>query len=462
MEKTQQSSAMNTTEKKAAFSLSAVFASRMLGLFMVLPVFAVLGESLDQATPLLIGLAIGAYGLTQAVFQIPFGRLSDRFGRKPVILAGLLLFAVGSVVAALSESIYGVIAGRLLQGCGAIASAVMALAADLSRDEQRSKVMASIGMSIGLAFTIAMFSGPFVAEHFGLSGVFWTTAILAVLAALIILFLTPSPQHRYVQRDVVAGKGQMRQILRHPQLWRLDLGIFALHFLLTAFFVAFPHKLTAMGVSLTTSGWIYLAVMGIAVVFMVPLIITAEKKWLHRQVMVVVMCAIAGLEVIIGYNDWSLWALILLMGLFFAGFNVMEALFPSLISRIAPPSAKGAALGVYSTSQFLGASLGGPIAGYLAQTYGLSATYSAGAIIAVLWAVAGLGLKSPPRLTSYTLTVHHIENEARLNALLDDIYAIRGVAEAVALPEAGAVYLKVDKQNLDEDALLKLKQSVSV
>ncbi|NVJ51913.1 MAG: MFS transporter [Gammaproteobacteria bacterium] len=460
MENSQQSSAMNTIEKKAAVSLSGVFATRMLGLFMVLPVFALLGQSLEGATPLLIGLAIGAYGLTQAVFQIPFGRLSDRLGRKPVIFLGLVLFALGSVVAAVSDSIYGVIVGRLLQGCGAIASAVMALAADLSRDEQRSKVMASIGMSIGLAFTLAMFIGPFVANLWGLPGVFWLTAALACLAAFIVAVFTPSPTQRFVQRDVVAGKGQLGQMLRHPQLWRLNLGIFALHFLLTAFFVAFPQKLAQMGLSLNSSGFVYLAVMLIAVIFMVPLIITAEKKWLHRQVMVTVMCAIAGLEIIIGYQQWSLVALIALMGLFFAGFNVMEALFPSLISRIAPPSAKGAALGVYSTSQFLGASLGGPIAGYLAQTYGMSATYTAGAVVAVVWAVAGLGLKSPPRLTSYTLTVHHIGNEDRMNALLDDIHAISGVAEAVALPEAGAVYLKVDKQTLDEQALLKLKQSV--
>ncbi|NVJ61749.1 MAG: MFS transporter [Gammaproteobacteria bacterium] len=461
MEKTQQSSSMNQIEKRAALTLSSVFATRMLGLFMILPVFAVLGESLSGATPFLIGLAIGAYGLSQAVLQIPFGRLSDKLGRKPIILMGLSLFVVGSVVAALSESIYGVILGRILQGCGAIASAVMALAADLSRDEHRSKVMASIGMSIGLAFTLAMFAGPFIAEHFGLSGIFWVTAGLALLAALVVVTLVPTPTHSYAQRDVVAAKGQFKDIIWHPQLWRLNLGIFALHFLLTAFFVAFPHKLTALGLSMSSSGWIYLAVMLIAVVIMVPLIITAEKGWRHRGVMVSVMCTIALLELLIGFQQWSLWVLIFLMGIFFAGFNVMEALFPSLISRIAPASRKGAALGVYSTSQFLGASLGGPIAGWLAQTYGLSTTYVAGGAVALIWAVAGLGLKSPPRLTSYTLTVHHIENKDRLATLMDDIHAIEGVAEAVALPEAGAVYLKVDKQQFDEAALLRLKQSVN-
>ena len=190
---------MNSIEKQTAISLSLIFATRMLGLFMVLPVFAVLGQQLDGATPLLIGLAIGAYGLTQAVFQIPFGRLSDRWGRKPIILIGLTLFALGSVVAAFSESIYGVIFGRLLQGAGAIASAVMALAADLSRDEQRSKVMASIGMSIGLAFTVAMFVGPWLAQWQGLSGIFGVTAILAVCGILIIQWWTPTPKHQMLQ-----------------------------------------------------------------------------------------------------------------------------------------------------------------------------------------------------------------------------------------------------------------------
>jgi predicted MFS family arabinose efflux permease len=334
----------------------------------------------------------------------------------------------------------------------------MALAADLSRDEQRSKVMAMIGMSIGAAFTLAMFSGPWIASLAGLSGLFWSTAGLALLAALIILFWTPSPQRQYAQPDAVAQNHQFRSIFSHSQLWRLNFGIFALHFLLTSFFVVFPLKLKELAFDMTNTGWVYLAVMAIAGILMVPLIIWAEKGWKHRHVMVLTMCMVGALELVIHQLGVTLWLLILVVGLFFAGFNVMEALFPSLISRIAPASAKGTALGIYSTCQFLGAALGGPFAGWLAQSFGFSSVYFAGAVMALMWAAVGLGLKSPPRLTSYTFTVHHITDEDAYSRLLDDIRAIEGVAEAVALPEAGAVYLKVDKQQFDESALHQLKQ----
>ncbi len=453
----QDSSSMNKVERTTALSLSAVFAVRMLGLFMILPVFAVLGAELEFATPFLIGFAIGAYGLSQALLQIPFGRLSDRLGRKPVIVSGLILFAVGGVIAALSDSIYGVIAGRLLQGAGAIAAAVMALAADLSRDEQRSKVMASIGMSIGGAFALAMMIGPMFADWWGLSGLFWASSLLALVAISIILWATPSPTHRYVQRDAIAGKGDFKHILKHTQLWRLNTGIFALHFLLTAFFVTFPTQLVPYGISLTSSGWLYLGVMIGAVILMIPLIIWAEKKWQHRNALLVAMGLIALLLPLLGSYNGGLVGLIMAMILFFTGFNVMEALFPSLISRLAPASAKGAALGVYSTSQFLGAAVGGPVAGFILQVSDATTVYYCISAIAVTWMVFALGMKSPPRLTSYTLTLHHIDDQSLYAELLADIQAIQGVAEAVALPEAGAVYLKVDKQEFDEKALQALK-----
>lgn len=449
-------SGMNSTEKKAALTLSSVFALRMLGLFMLLPVFSLVGQNLNGYTPALIGLAIGAYGLTQAIFQIPFGWLSDRFGRKPIILAGLALFAIGSLVAAFSDHIYGVICGRLLQGCGAIASAVMALAADLSRDEQRTKIMASIGMSIGAAFAVAMIVGPGLTQWLGLQGIFMLIAILAVLAMLVIQFLTPNPIHQFVQRDAIASRSQFANIFKDGQLMRLNFGIFTLHYLLTAFFVAFPTRLTQLGVDLGQHSWIYLVTMISAVILMLPMIIFAEKKRQHAKVMIIAVLLIAAVQMSFGYFELSLVWVVGSVMLYFAGFNLLEALLPSMISRIAPLSAKGTALGVYSTFQFSGAFLGGPVAGLILQFQGMSGIYLSGGVLALIWAVLLIGLKNPPAVTSYTLTMPDVSAEA-FPGLVAEIKAIEGVSEAVALPEAGAVYLKVDKKQLDLKSLEKYR-----
>ena len=429
---------MNSTEKRAALTLSSVFALRMLGLFMLLPVFSIVGQSLGGYTPALIGLAIGAYGLTQAIFQIPFGWMSDRFGRKPVILFGLVLFALGSVVAAMSEHIYGVIIGRLLQGCGAIASAVMALAADLSRDHQRTKLMASIGMSIGAAFALAMIIGPWLTNWRGLQGVFYAIAVLAFVAMLVIYFVTPDPDAQYLQRDAIASRGEFSRIFKDGQLMRLNFGIFTLHFLLTSFFVAFPNRLAELGVELSNHSWVYLATMVAAVILMLPMIIIAEKKRQHARVMLVGVMLIALVQFSFGMFEFPLTILVVAIIVYFTGFNLMEALLPSMISRIAPLSSKGTALGVYSTSQFAGAFLGGPVAGLIIQYKGMDGVYLIGALMAMIWAVLLLGLKNPPAFTSYTLTMPNVAEEA-FPSLIDEIKAIEGVSEAIALPEAGAV-----------------------
>lgn len=449
---------MNSTEKRAALTLSSVFALRMLGLFMLLPVFALVGQNLTGFTPALIGFAIGAYGLTQAIFQIPFGWMSDRFGRKPIILFGLVLFAIGSLVAAFSDHIYGVIAGRLLQGCGAIASAIMALAADLSRDEQRTKIMASIGMSIGAAFALAMILGPSLTELVGLNGLFMVIAALALIAMLVIYFLTPNPDAQFVQRDAIATRGEFSRIFNDRQLMRLNFGIFTLHFLLTSFFVAFPNRLAGLGVQLADHSWIYLLTMVAAVVLMLPMIIIAEKNRQHARVMLLGVLSIAAVQFSFGMFSFPLTLVVVAMVIYFTGFNLMEALLPSMISRIAPLSGKGTALGVYSTSQFAGAFLGGPVAGLIIQYQGMGGVYLVGGFMALLWAVLLLGLKNPPALTAYTLTMPDVAKDA-FPSLVQEIKAIEGVSEAIALPEAGAVYLKVDKKTLDNERLAQYGRS---
>jgi len=447
-------SGMNSIEKKAALTLSCVFALRMLGLFMLLPVFSIVGQELGGYTPVLVGVAIGAYGLTQAIFQIPFGWMSDRFGRKPVILFGLVIFVVGSLVAAMSDHIYGVIAGRLLQGCGAIASAIMALAADLSRDDQRTKIMASIGMSIGAAFALAMVLGPVLTNLLGLQGIFFAISLLAIVAMLVIYFLTPEPDHKYTQKDAVASKNQFSMIFKDPQLMRLNFGIFTLHFLLTSFFVAFPNRLSALGVNLAEHSWLYLVTMVVSVGLMLPMMIFAEKKRQHARAMLVGVMLIALVQFSFGMYQFSLVLVVVAMIVYFTGFNLMEALLPSMISRIAPLSGKGTALGVYSTSQFAGAFLGGPIAGLIMQYKGMDGIYLVGAFMAMFWALLSLGLKNPPALTAYTLTIPEVSDEG-FSSLVEEIQAIEGVSEAIALPEAGAVYLKLNKDQLDPTSLHK-------
>lgn len=456
---------MNATEKTAAITLSSVFALRMLGLFMLLPVFSLVGKQLDGYTPVLIGFAIGAYGLTQAIFQIPFGWLSDRFGRKPIIIMGLVLFALGSLIAAFSDHIYGVIIGRLLQGCGAIASAIMALAADLSRDEQRSKMMASIGMSIGAAFALAMILGPGLTDWLGLRGIFILIAVLALVAIAVIYFLTPDPKaldpkisgsetSQLVQRDAIACPAQIFELLKDPQLIRLNFGIFTLHFLLTAFFVAFPSRLVALDIDLFNHSWVYLVTMVAAVAIMLPLLILAEKKQQHTRVMLVGVLLIALIQLIFGIYYLALAGIVISMILFFAGFNLLEALLPSIVSRVAPLSGKGSALGLYSSSQFAGAFLGGPAAGLMIQYVGEQGVYLMGCFICMIWVIALLGLKNPPALSSYTLTITDTSIDS-FSSLVEEIKAIEGVSEAIALPEAGAVYLKVDKKLLDPTSLEK-------
>ncbi|MCP1366476.1 MFS transporter, partial [Halomonas sp. BBD48] len=271
------SSRLLATERRAITGLAGLYATRMLGLFMVLPVLALYADDLAGSTPLLVGLALGAYGLTQAVLQIPFGLLSDRIGRKVVIAGGLVLFIVGSIVAAQATTIGGIIAGRCLQGSGAVAGAIMALLADQTREQVRTAAMASIGLSIGVAFAIAMVVGPLVASTFGLSGVFWFTALLALLSLIVLWRLVPAAPRRARHRDVGLDRSQLRSTLARSDLLRLDFSIFSLHLILMAAFVALPFRLVAVGIEADHQGWVYLAVMGLAFICMVPLVIVAEK-----------------------------------------------------------------------------------------------------------------------------------------------------------------------------------------
>ena len=387
---------MNSGERRATLGLASIFGLRMLGLFLILPVFALYGTELSGATPMLIGLAIGAYGLTQAVLQIPFGMLSDRIGRRPVIVMGLLIFALGSGVAAEAQSIVGVIMGRALQGCGAIAAAVMALAADLTRDSQRTKSMALIGISVGAAFLLALVAGPMIAAAAGLSGVFWATAVLALFAVALLYGVVPAGGEPAFRAEVNARAGGLPVVLRHPDLLRLDFGVLILHFILTASFVVLPVILESQLAVARADHWmVYVPVLLLSVAGMAGLISLGER----RQILHRLLAGVAGLVIVAdlllaGFSD-SLPMFILGLWLFFVGFNTLEASLPSLLTRFAPEGLRGTALGVYATAQFFGAFLGGTLGGLVHGGLVVAGVFFACGLAAALWLVSRLGMKAP-------------------------------------------------------------------
>lgn len=451
----QYSERMNRHESQAIAGLSLVFAFRMLGMFMVLPVLATYGTDLAGSTPALIGLAIGAYGLTQALLQIPFGMLSDRIGRRPVIYAGLLIFAAGCALAAVADSIWGVIAGRVLQGAGAISAAVMALLSDLTREQHRTKAMAVIGMCIGLSFAAAMVIGPLLTRAFGLSGLFWVTAVMATLGILIVAWVVPRNEQSIAHRETKVARQALWPTLRHTELLRVDSGILILHAILMASFVALPLALVDQGgLPRDSHWWIYLVAVLIGFCGMLPLIIYGEKKRRMKRVLMGAVAALLLCELYFWLFGQSLSMLIIGIVLFFMAFNLLEASLPSLVSKIAPAGSKGTAMGVYATSQFLGAALGGILGGWLYQHTGLSGVFLGCALLALIWLVIVITMREPPYASSLRLTL--TEPVIQQPGLAMRILAVPGVEDVIVVPEESALYLKLDRQTVDRAALERI------
>jgi len=441
-------------EKRAGMSLAAIYAVRMIGLFMILPVFSLYADQFAGATPTLIGLALGIYGLTQALLQIPYGILSDRFGRKPMIALGLIIFAVGSLVAADADTIYEVIAGRALQGAGAVAAVLMALAADLSREEHRLKMMSFIGISIGFAFAISMVMGPVLNQHIGLSGLFVFTAVLAVLALFILFFWVPSPQKSIFHRDTQATPTLFKTVLADRQLLRLDFGIMILHMVLMATFVAFPLMLQDQAGLASEDHWkLYLPVFLLSVVFMVPFIIVAETRRRMKSVFVGAIGVLAIAELNLVFGGESVWHLALSMVVFFTAFNLLEASLPSLVAKTSPADRKGTAMGIYSSSQFLGAFIGGALGGITYQAAGAQGVYLMCSFALLLWLLLAYTMKNPRYVSTYLLKIGKID-ESQVNQMVSALVSVQGVAEAIIEPDEGIAYLKVELHALDKDTLL--------
>jgi len=446
-------SPMTPLEKKSISGLSSIFALRMLGLFMILPVFTLAADQYSGATPMLIGLAIGAYGLTQALLQIPFGMLSDRIGRKRVITIGLLLFAAGSVVAALADSIYMVIAGRLLQGSGAIAAAIMALTADLTRDEHRTKAMASIGISIGLSFSIALAAGAALESWIGLSGIFWATALLSLVGIAVLHLWVPTPTRLVNHRDIEPVPQQFMNVFRNADIMRMVFSIMILHSLLTISFFALPITLFEhAGLAKDQHALAYLPVLILAFISMVPFIIIAEKR---RKMKPIFIGAIAVLAIAqLGWSQLSssLSGMLFCLWLFFTAFNILEASLPSLMSKLSPLANKGTAMGIYSSAQFIGAFIGGTTGGVLFSYAGVSGVFIAGAGLTILWLIVILPMRPPKHLSTRIIHISALSDENAEN-IAQKLNNITGVVETIMVVEEHVAYVKLSPDDIDENAL---------
>ena len=452
------SGAMTRMEKRATVSLASIYSLRMLGLFMLLPVLSLFTEQMPGSTPKLVGLTMGIYGLTQAVLQIPFGLFSDRFNRKAIIVIGLLLFLTGSVVAALATDIYGILIGRALQGCGAVSAAVMALLADLTQEVNRTKAMATIGASIGVSFGVAMTVGPVIAHHFGISGIFWLIAILAALAVPVIVFIVPNPQKISVHRDAEYIPSELSSVIKNADLLRLNYGIFSLHLILMASFVVVPLLMRDAGLLAGKHWLVYLPVLVTSMAAIIPFVIIAEKKRRMKTVFVgaVISLVLANLGFILLHGQ--LIGLIACLWVFFCGFNLLEATLPSLISKTAPGDLKGTAMGIYSSSQFMGAFLGGASGGWLYGEYGPSSVFIFSAAIAASWALIALFMSPPRYLANLLLSLQAVKPE-RGTEFSRQLLAINGIEEVRLHFEESTAYLKVDSQRLDKNELnIFLKQ----
>ncbi len=445
----QYQSKLGSNERRAGSALALIYAFRMLGLFLILPVFAIYAEKLPDSTPLLTGLALGAYGLTQAILQIPFGRLSDRIGRKPVIAFGLVVFALGSLLAASAHSIVIIILGRALQGSGAIAAALLALAADLSREEHRTKMMATIGTSIGMAFAIAMVAAPTLNHMMGVPGIFALTAVLAILGIVILYTMVPNPVVTRFHRDAEVDSSSIGKVLKNLDLLRLDAGIFILHFSLMCSFLVMPLMLRDMAHLKVAEHWkVYLPVFVASLVIMVPFIIIGEKKQKLREVFIGAVALMAAALWVMAASHTE-FELIGGMVMFFIAFNMLEASLPSLISKTADASQKGTAMGIYSSSQFLGAFCGGLAGGFAHGHWGVQGALYTAMGAALVWLLIASTMKKPRQLSTYLL------NLGGNSAVSEEqLLAIPGVAEAAIIVEDGIAYLKVEKHILDEEKLL--------
>lgn len=452
-----QTNKMTATEKRAVISLSSIMGLRMIGLFMVLPVFSLYATQLRGATPTLIGLAMGIYGLSQALFQIPFGALSDRFGRKPIILFGLILFAIGSIIAGLADSITLMIIGRALQGIGAVGSTIMALMADLTRENQRTKAMAIAGMTIGFSFSVAMFIGPVLTLWLSINNIFFMAAMLGLVGIFILYQSVPTSVNLRWHRDTEPELKSFLKLLVAPELAKLNLGIFILHAIFTASFVIIPITLHQFA---DLKSWqLYLPTLLIAFIICLLCIGMAERKQQIKPYFLGGIATLACSELIMWQGQTSLMSTALGICCFFTGFSLLEAFLPSLISRTAPAARKGSAMGIYSSSQFLGIFAGGVLGGWLYGHFSFAGVYLFCITLTIFWLIIA-ALMQPPRYLVTRMWRIHNKQQSDFANLATQLQIIPGMVEVTLIAEDSMAYLKMEKSTLKHPDFIRLQEQL--
>jgi MFS family permease len=445
---------MTSAELRAGASLAGVYGLRMLGLFFILPVFAVHAAKLRGGGDLtLVGLAIGGYGLAQGILQIPYGMASDRWGRKGPIYLGLAIFALGSFLGVAAHDIWTAIFARVLQGAGAINSVAMALAADLTREQHRTKIMAMIGASIGMMFAVSLVAAPTLYRYVGMDGIFALTGVLSLGAIALVKYFVPDPPPRAAR----ASMPPPREAFFGPELVRLNVGIFILHIVLYAMFVVVPPLFVQAGLPLTEHWKLYLPVVLASFVLMAPAVLYADRRNRPRPVLLAGVALLLAVQALLAASAPQLATLAVLMLLFFSAFNVLEAMLPALVSRAAPTEGRGAAIGVYNTTQTLGVFFGGLLGGAIAKHGGPAAVFATCAVLSGVWLAVAYGMRGPARpvngLSSLTLS---IATGVNLEGLREALAAVRGVREAEVLASERIARLKVEPGQWDELRVRKL------
>lgn len=447
---------MSPTERRAAFSIAGIFSTRMLGLFMIFPVFALFAEQeFANVTATQIGLAIGIYGLTQALFQIPYGMLSDKYGRKPLIMVGMGVFFLGSMLCAVADSIEMMIVGRALQGMGAVAAVLMATVSDLVREQFRLRALSLVGMTIGFSFTISLVAGPLLDSMIGVRGIFWVIAALAVVGMALVWFALPKIENQTFQREALTDVTQFSDVLKNTQLLRLDIGVFVLHATLTAMFVVLPLMLRDEVQMEAVDHWhIYLPVMLLSFVLMVPFVIQAESKGRMKQMFVGAVAMIALVQLALMEVEITFWSVFIILLLFFTAFNLLEATLPSLVVKLSPADKKGTASGVFSTSQFIGAAVGGALGGYLYHHFGIQGVFGMTFAMGLIWLAVAMTMQRPQPLSIASVPIRVTdENDAKM--LQDKLEEFEGIYEAVILLAEQRAYFKIDRKLINEVTLIE-------